>query len=242
MLPSFNCIIIEDELPASRLLEMHIAKHPSLSLKGSFVSTLHALSTLKREKIDLVFLDINLPGKSGVDFAKTLVGNTSVIFTTAYAEHAVHGFDLDAIDYILKPISFERFSKAIDKFYKTRNLVPAAETVPVLPVEKPFIFVKCERKMMKLFLEEIHYVESQGNYLLIYTDKGYFKTYQSITEMEEKLPENTFCRIHRSFLVSISKIKAFNSNSVTVQNKQLSIGRLYSASTSKLLQSLILVS
>ncbi|MNE29878.1 Transcriptional regulatory protein YpdB [compost metagenome] len=158
-----------------------------------------------------------------------------MIFITAYAEYAVDGFDLDAVDYLLKPVSFERFSRAINKYNKAHKLISDAIPMDISVTEKPFVFVKCERKLMKLFLDEVLYFESQGNYLLIYTEKGSFKTYQSITEMEEKLPENMFCRIHRSFLVSIPKISAFNSHSVLVQNKELSIGRLYSAATAKLL-------
>lgn len=238
MLHKISCIIIEDELPASRLLEKHISAFPFLELKGSFVSTANALSVLATEKIDLIFLDINLPGLSGLDFAKTLSATTSVIFITAYAEYAVDGFDLDAVDYLLKPVSFERFSRAISKYNKTHKMVSDKVQMEISVTEKPFVFVKCERKLMKLFLDEVLYFESQGNYLLIYTEKGSFKTYQSITEMEEKLPENMFCRIHRSFLVSIPKISAFNNHSVVVHNKELSIGRLYSAATAKLLHSL----
>ncbi|AFD05279.1 LytR/AlgR family response regulator transcription factor [Solitalea canadensis] len=241
MLHKISCIIIEDELPASRLLEMHIAKFPFLVLKGSYVSPLNAMSVLRTEKIDLVFLDINLPGKTGIEFAKTLPSDVAVIFTTAYTEYAVDGFELEAIDYLLKPVSLARFSKAINKFNKIRQLMPIAEPTELSITEKPFVFVKCERKLMKLFLDDILYFESQGNCLLIYTTgKGCFKTYQTITEMEEKLPENVFCRIHRSFLVSVPKVTAFNSHTITIEGKQLSIGRFYSGEVNKLLRSISL--
>lgn len=237
MSPKINCIIIEDELPASILLEMHIEKFDFLALKGKFVSAASASGILKKQKIDLIFLDINLPEKSGIEFAKTLPHDIAIIFTTAYTEHAIDGYNLEAIDYIAKPISFERFSKAVNKFLKIQKQAYAVADIQA--TEKPFIFVKCERRMLKFYLEDILYFESQGNYLLIYTQTDTFKTYQSITEMNEKLPESLFCRIHRSFLVATDKITAFNRHGVMIQNKELPIGRRYLLLVTQLLDSLI---
>ncbi|HSD07495.1 LytTR family DNA-binding domain-containing protein [Flavobacterium sp.] len=234
-----NCIIIEDELPASILLEMHIAKFDFLELKGKFTSTNNALNLLKTQKIDLLFLDINLPGKSGIEFAKSLPKDIGIIFTTANPQHAVDGFELEAVDYILKPISFERFLKAINKYCKVQTTNQQFEQLTQAEMEQPFIFVKCERKTLKLYLNEIDYFESQGNYLLIYTENDCFKTHQSITEMIEKLPEGLFYRIHRSFLIPLKKVTQFNSRSVTIKNKVLPIGRLYSTSTINCLQSFV---
>jgi DNA-binding LytR/AlgR family response regulator len=234
-----NCIIIEDELPASILLELHIAKFAFLDLKGKFTSVSGAQKILKTQKIDLIFLDINLPGKSGIEFAKNILPDIAVIFTTAYTEFAVEGFELEATDYILKPISYERFAKAINKYSKMRELNEIVLFSKKQETENPFIFVKCERKMVKLFLNEIDYFESQGNYLLIYTDTNSYKTYQSITEMEDKLPEGLFCRIHRSFLVSVQKILSFNTNFIHIGNKQLPIGRMYNSVVSELLNSFV---
>ncbi|WP_026729730.1 LytR/AlgR family response regulator transcription factor [Flavobacterium denitrificans] len=235
---AINCIIIEDELPASILLELHIAKFDFLDLKGKFTSVSNAQNILKSHKIDLIFLDINLPGKSGIEFAKSLHAETAVIFTTAYTEYAVQGFEIDALDYILKPISLERFTKAINKYSKAREFNETILHSKKQEKENPFIFVKCERKMVKLFLEEISYFESQGNYLLIFTTTECYKTYQSITEMQEKLPEGLFCRIHRSFLVATNKITGFSTSIVNIQNKQLPIGRFYHAYVSRILNSL----
>ncbi|GGF05284.1 LytR/AlgR family response regulator transcription factor [Flavobacterium limi] len=234
-----NCIIIEDELPASILLELHIAKFDFLDLKGKFNSVSAAQNILKAQKMDLIFLDINLPGKSGIDFARNIHPETAIIFTTAYTKYAVEGFELEAVDYILKPISYERFAKAINKYSKMRELNEIVLLTKKTEAENPFIFVKCERKMVKLFLDEIDYFESQGNYLMIYTETNSYKTYQSISEMQEKLPEGLFCRIHRSFLVSINKIICFSTNTVQLKEKQLPIGRLYSSAVSQLLNSLI---
>ncbi|PZX93255.1 DNA-binding response regulator [Flavobacterium aquariorum] len=233
-----NCIIIEDELPASILLEMHIAKFDFLDLKGKFMSTNNALNLLKIQKIDLLFLDINLPGKSGIEFAKSLPKDIGIIFTTANPHYAVEGFELEAIDYLLKPISFDRFSKAIQKYCKTQKTNQEFEQLSKAETERPFIFVKCERKTLKLYLDEIDYFESQGNYLLIHTEKDCFKTHQSITEMIEKLPEGIFYRIHRSFLITLKKVNQFSSRTVTIKNKVLPIGRLYASKTNDLLQSI----
>ncbi|MBD0723874.1 hypothetical protein B6A10_01630 [Flavobacterium sp. L1I52] len=235
---AINCIIIEDELPASVLLELHIAKFDFLDLKGKFTSVSSAQNILKSHKIDLIFLDINLPGKSGIEFAKSLLAETAVIFTTAYTEYAAEGFEIDAVDYILKPISLERFTKAINKYSKVRELNDMILYSKKQEKENPFIFVKCERKMVKLFLEEINYFEAQGNYLLIFTTEECYKTYQSITEMEDKLPEGLFCRIHRSFLVAINKITSYSTGSINIQNKQLPIGRFYHSSVSHILNSM----
>ncbi|MHC0440185.1 LytR/AlgR family response regulator transcription factor [Flavobacterium sp. 3-210] len=234
-----NCIIIEDELPASILLELHISKIDFLDLKGKFTSVTSAQNILKTQKIDLIFLDINLPGKSGIEFARNVLPEIAIIFTTAYSEYAVEGFDLEAIDYILKPISFERFTKAINKYSKIRELNEIVLYSKKTETENPFIFVKCERKMIKLFLEEIDYFESQGNYLLIYTATDCYKTYQSITEMEDKLPEGLFFRIHRSFLVALNKITSYNTNNINIKNKQLPIGRFYHTSVCHILNSFI---
>lgn len=231
-----NCIIIEDELPASILLEMHIGKFDFLDLKGKFISTNSALNVLKTQKIDLLFLDINLPGKSGIEFAKSLPKNIEIIFTTANPQHAVEGFELEAVDYLLKPISLERFSKAVQKYCKIQKTNQVIEQLYQAETERPFVFVKCQRKMLKLYLDQILYFESQGNYLLIHTETDCFKTHQSITEMIEKLPEGLFCRIHRSFLITLKKVTQFNSRSVTIKNKILPIGRLYSTLTIASLQ------
>lgn len=238
-LTRISCIIIEDELPASILLEMHIAKFDFLDLKGKFMSTRNALNLLKIQKIDLLFLDINLPGKSGIEFAKSLPKDIGIIFTTANPQHAVEGFELEAIDYLLKPISLERFSKAIYKYCKIQKTNQDFEQLAHTETERPFIFVKCERKTLKLYLHEIEHFESQGNYLLIHTENDCFKTHQSITEMIEKLPEGFFHRIHRSFLIPMQRVTQFNSRSVTIKSKVLPIGRLYASKTNELLQSIL---
>lgn len=228
-----NCIIIEDELPASKILAMHISGIGFLELKGIFGNVSKALHCINTNKIDLIFLDINLPKISGIDFAKSLNTNAGIIFTTAYKEYALEGYELNAIDYLLKPVSFERFSKAVNRYmkYMHHNLLIRPEDKVIA---MPFVFVKCERQMVKIFIDEILYLEAQRNCVLIYTQKTTHRTYLSITDMQEKLPESMFVRIHRSFLIAISKIEIYTGNSITIQTNIIPIGRYYNASLKKI--------
>jgi DNA-binding LytR/AlgR family response regulator len=229
-----DCIIIEDELPAAKILEMHIAQLSMLSLKGVFRSAQAAKNFMEHHPVSLLFLDIHLPQQSGLDFARTLPANIGVIFTTAYAHHATEGFELDAMDYLLKPISFDRFAKAVARYLKYKHQNASIRPEDTL-LNRPFVFVRCERQTVKVFLDEICYLEAQGNYVLIVTSQTTHKTYLSISEMEEKLPPRLFLRIHRSFLISLAKLEGFNSAQVVVQKKELPIGRHYSEAVSRIL-------
>lgn len=234
---SINCIIIEDEKPAADLLQLYISRIEVLNLAGTFTSGTQAIRCLNTHKIDLIFTDINLPGISGVDFIRSLTPAPNVIFTTAHAQYAVDGFDLDAVDFLLKPIPFERFLKAINRFIKLDSKQLLETNKPEAPEkEPPFIFVKSDKKMVKIYLDDILYFESQKNYLLITTTKEVYKTYHSISEMEEKLPESMFVRIHRSFIVSIPKIEKFNSNEIEINKTVIPIGRHYGGTTTQALK------
>jgi DNA-binding LytR/AlgR family response regulator len=236
----FTCIIIEDELPASQVLELFISRLDFLDLKHSFTSATKAIHCLNEEHIDLIFSDINLPGISGIDFIRMLNPNTHVIFTTAHPEYAVESFELEVVDYLLKPVSFERFIKAVNRFLKLKRF--EGEMVQVekntIPKERPFIFIKSDKKMVKVFFDEILYFEAQKNYLMVYTEDDAYKTYLSISEMEEKLPEENFLRIHRSFIISLDKIESFTSAFVGLGKKQIPIGRNYSQITQQVLKNL----
>jgi DNA-binding LytR/AlgR family response regulator len=233
MSPKINCIIIEDELPAAQLLELHIDRFEVLKLKGKFQSVQTAMSTIKEDNIDLIFLDINLPGKSGIDFASNLPPGISVIFTTAYAEFALQGFELDAVDYLIKPISFERFTRAFEKFLKLKSASGQQLVSQKDATSEPFIYLKSERMSVKVLVDDILYIEAKGNFLVVYTKSENIKTYLSISEIMERLPEGLFCRIHRSFLIALSKVSRYNSHSVNVGQAQLPIGRLYGESVRK---------
>ncbi|MBC8034215.1 MAG: response regulator transcription factor [Chitinophagaceae bacterium] len=234
----YNCIIIEDELPAAELLELYISNVDFLQLMGKFSNATQALKIINTEKIDLLFLDINLPRISGIDFIKSLNPAPSAIFTTAYSEYAVESFNIEAIDYLLKPISFERFIKAVNRFLKLKNVQNNNMLdAPSSSVEKPFIFIKCDKKMVKLILDQILFFEAQKNYLLIHTESEVYRAHHSISEMEEKIPEDAFIRIHRSFIVAVKKISTFTHSNVEIGTTKIPIGRLFLQNTSNHLKS-----
>lgn len=236
---NINCIIIEDEKPASDILELYISNVEFLHLKGIFSSATQALNFLNTESVDLIFLDINLPGISGINFIRSLTPAPSVIFTTAYAEYAVESFEVEAVDYLLKPIPFERFIKAVNRFLKLKKFEDGIIKIDNRVKDKPFVFIKCDKKMVKIFLDEILYFEAQKNYLLIYAENCIYRTYHSISEMEEKIPEQMFIRIHRSFVVALKKIEGYTANYVEIKKHKIPIGRHYSLFTANTLKSFL---
>jgi DNA-binding LytR/AlgR family response regulator len=228
MLPvKINCLVLEDEKPAQQIMLMHIQRISFLSLQAVAGSVKQALDYLHTGNIDLLFADINLPGTSGLQLAQSLPHTTGVIFTTAYQQYAVQGFELNAVDYLVKPIAFDRFEKAVNRYLQHFHKQPASVNEATATAQRPFLFIRCERKMIKLHLDEILYLEAQRNYLLIQTNKGVHKTYQSITELEEKLPAGHFLRVHRSFIVSVNQVSALTANQIIIQQYTIPIGRLY---------------
>jgi len=182
---------------------------------------------LQKNSVDLMFLDIHMPKLTGTSFMRTLQNPPKVIFTTAYKEYAIDAFELDAVDYLLKPISLERFLRSVNKLTKTT--FSRQEEIQVVPdVNTGFIYFRADRKMIKLFYDEILYIESIKDYIKIYRDgNNPLLVKQSITATEEMLPQHLFLRIHRSFIVSVSKITAFTSNDVEIQKMEIPIGRMY---------------
>ncbi|MFY8005366.1 MAG: LytR/AlgR family response regulator transcription factor [Chitinophagaceae bacterium] len=236
-----NCIIVEDEQPAIELLEKYIADIDFLHLKGSFKSATKAMAFLSTQPIDLVFSDINLPGMSGISLMQSLSHPPAFIFTTAHEAYAVKSFELEAVDYLLKPISFERFLKAVNRYLKQRKTewIPLA-TPEVAKPTTAFIFVRCDKKMVKVMLDEIVYFEAQKNNLLIYTTKSVLRTYHSISEMEEKIPGHLFLRLHRSFIVALSKIETYTGADVqVVGGTTIPIGRNYALAAATELRKLM---
>jgi DNA-binding LytR/AlgR family response regulator len=222
-----NCIIIEDEAAAARILETHIAGIPFLQLGGKFISVEKALPMLNEIKPDLIFLDIHLPGISGIQFAQSAEATAGIVFTTAFSEFAVESFELDVIDYLLKPISFERFSKAVNRYLKYHDSGIAQLESFAKTSAKPFIVVRSERRTIKIILDDILYLEAQRNYLLLYTENETYRIYQSISDMEEKLPEGLFVRIHRSFIVSVNKVRGYSAAHAMIADRKIPIGRVY---------------
>ena len=229
-----KCIIVDDEPLAIEVIESHLEKINDIEIVAKCESAVEAFEILRKKKIDLIFLDIQMPELTGIDFIKSISNPPKVILTTAYRKYALEGYELDVVDYLLKPISFERFMKAINKYYKTAG--NEFKVVQQENNEENFIYVKENKKSIKLDFAEIRYIESMKDYATIYTDNKKVITKITMNELEEKLPPNKFIRIHRSFIVSIPKIEAFTSTSIEIGKRELTIGRSYKNAVMKALK------
>lgn len=235
-----KCIIVDDEPMARDVVRRYVEQVPNLELVSEFGNAIAANLYLQENTVDLIFLDIRMPQLNGTDFVRSLPTVPRIIFTTAHKEYAHEGFDLDVVDYLLKPIRFDRFLKAVNKAFPRKDPEIANEPIPTLAENKPaqsFIYVRVDRKMMKVVLDDILYIESERDYVKLYTSKGYILTRQTIASIEAMLSEKQFTRIHRSFIVSVSKVKSFTHETVEVDNKELPIGKLYRNSFLKLVGS-----
>ncbi|MBL4642674.1 MAG: response regulator transcription factor [Flavobacteriaceae bacterium] len=223
----YKCLIIDDEKLARRLIENHLMQLDDFELVASCSSAIKASKILQEETIDLLILDIEMPVLKGTDFFKNLVHKPKVIFTTAYRDYAIEGFELDAVDYILKPITFHRFFKGIEKF---RNLQRNIETT-VLVTENTkrnatFIYVRVNRKQVKVNFDAVLYIESIKDYIKIHTEKEVYITKHSISSFEKKL-DCRFCRVHRSFIINKDKITAYTKNDIEIEKIEIPIGDNY---------------
>ena len=230
-------MIVDDEPLALDVLETFIGRLDSLELVCRCHNAVEAYDCLQEEHIDLMFLDIQMPKLTGIDFLKSLAHPPKVIFTTAYRDYAVEGFELNAVDYLLKPIAFERFLKAVSKMSAAELTLPPAaspESVPA-PVaatslndyKEAFIYLKADKKMVKVMLSDILYIESLKDYIRVKTEAKEIISYQKISFLEEKLPTDKFLRIHRSFIVALDKIQAFSASAVDIGKSEIPIGRFY---------------
>jgi len=227
MAKTINCIIVDDEPVAREILENHLLKIEAINIVATCKNAIEAFNELNSSAIDLVFLDINMPEISGLSFAKSINKNIKVIFTTAYREYAVDGFNLQAVDYLLKPISFERLLQAVNK-YLDENISVSNEVEKVVKEDQSdFIFVRSDRKMIKINFSEITYIESFSDYIKIHLEDKTIVTRETISNIEAKLPQKDFLRIHRSYIVSISKIDSFTNEFIEVKKKAHPISRSY---------------
>jgi len=222
-----KCIIIDDEPLAIEVIESHLNNFQDIEIVAKCHNAIEAFNIIKQKQVDLIFLDIQMPQITGIDFLKTLTNPPKVILTTAYREYALEGYELDVVDYLLKPVSLERFMKAIDKYYQVAKSDLFVFGAKSESHSDPFLYVKSERKIQKIFLNEITYVESLKDYIQIYTKTKSILTKNKISHFEEKLPPDKFVRIHKSFIISLSKIDAFTANSIEIGKKELPIGRSY---------------
>jgi DNA-binding LytR/AlgR family response regulator len=209
-----NCIVVDDEQHAIDILTHYIKQTPLLTLVGTSTNPIEALQIIATQKVDLVFLDIHMPELSGIDFIKALNGKVKVILTTAYSEFALEGYDLDVVDYLLKPIRLPRFLSAVQKVAKSLKEEDVQE------VEDDYIFVKTESKgkLLKINLNEIDYIEGMKNYVAIHSGGSKIMVYTAMKEIEDRLPAKQFMRIHKSFIIRIDRITGIEGNRVLLKN------------------------
>lgn len=226
-----SCIIIEDQVPAQKILQKYIDDLGTIQLKGTFNNALTALEFLKQTSVDVIFLDIHLPKLSGINFLQILTPHPQIIFTTAFSEYAIQSYELDVVDYLLKPFSFERFVKAVSKVNATTPAAPTPGTsqtisTPATP-EDDFLFVKDNNDYIKIKTQAIQYIKSDGDYTKIFTvDKAYFVGY-SLRYWKEQLPSRYFCQIHKSYIVNIQFISKVSGNQAFIADTALPIGRTF---------------
>jgi DNA-binding LytR/AlgR family response regulator len=231
MREKLSCYIIDDEHLAQKILEEYVAKVAFLELKGSFSSAIEAAALMDRDKPDLLFLDINMPDLNGLSFISMLNPKPMIILTTAYDQYAVKAFDLEVRDYLLKPIPFERFYKAVLRVYQESNpnLHTVKTEVPPAKTESDYFFIKVGFRIQKIEVREILFVEGMKDYLLIHTPKEKIMTLMSFSKLEELLPEKGFARVHRSFLVALEKIEHIEKNRIRIADRNIPISETYAA-------------
>ncbi|MDQ6609836.1 MAG: LytTR family DNA-binding domain-containing protein [Bacteroidota bacterium] len=233
-----KCITVDDEPLALSVLEKYIASVPTLELAGSCANAVQALQLLQHQTIDLMFLDIQMPQIMGTDFIRTLKKSPKIIFTTAYRKYAVEGFELDAVDYLLKPISFERFLKAVNKVLQTDIQVTDSAfqtTDTISETSNACLYVRADRKMVKVLLHDILYIEGLSDYIKIITTAKTIVTKHLLSSLEQTLPKDAFIRIHRSFIIAVNKIDSYNADTIQIRNNELPIGRMFKHDVIKLL-------
>lgn len=231
---NISCLIVDDEAIAREIISTHLSKVGNITIIASCKNAMEAFQVISNNTVDLVFLDINMPDISGISFAKSINKNIKIIFTTAYRDYAVEGFELQAVDYLLKPISFERLLKAVNTYFEVysdsrQKELEATET-------NNFMFVRSERRMVKVDFDAIIYIESFSDYIKIHLANETLVTRETITAIEAKLPNNQFIRIHRSFVIALAHISSFTNEHIIIHNRALTISRSYKKKVLNLLE------
>ena len=216
------CLAVDDEPPALDILKNYIQAVSSFELAGTCINAVDALNVLRSTHVDLMFLDIQMPQLLGTDLLRTLNNPPKVIFTTAYREFAIEGFELNAVDYLLKPISFERFLKAVNKVMDIKLPQQMQQET-----QDAYLYFRSDRKMHKVAMDDIIFIESLKDYIKVVTKSKTIITKQSISSIEERLPKSSFIRIHRSFIVSLSKVQSYSPELIAIGNEELPVSRMY---------------
>nr|WP_299340891.1 LytTR family DNA-binding domain-containing protein [Allomuricauda sp.] len=224
-----NCLIVDDEPLAIKVIESHLKEFKDLKLVGKCRSAIQAIEVLDKEQVDLIFLDIEMPKLDGFSFLRSLRNPPMVVVTTAHRDFALEGFELDVVDYLLKPISLERMMQAIMKAKRAQNEKDTPLNVPQLvqPEFSSYIFVRSDRENVKVELQSILYVESLKNHVKIVTPTETYITLVSIGKMEDKLPRDIFLRVHRSYLVNLHRIENYSNTYIVIKRKSIPLGNIY---------------
>lgn len=234
-----RCLIVDDEPLARRVIERYAADLPFLVVSGKCNNALEAIEFLHQHEVDLIFLDINMPRLSGIDFLRSMKNAPLVIITTAYEEYAIQGYELDVCDYLMKPFAFDRFLKAIRKaeeVLRSRSLQVPAEAREAAG-EEDFLFIKSSKKTYKVNLDQILFIEALGDYVKIFTTDRMIVSYQSLKNIEALLPARRFPRIHKSFIIALKRIEMIEGNQVRIRDRLIPVGTNYKAEFEKLIRS-----
>lgn len=223
-----KCLVVDDEPAARDILVRYIDQLPMLHLSGQCSNAVQTMGYLQKHAVDLLFLDIRMPQLNGTELVRILKDPPRIIFTTAYPEYALQGYELDAVDYLLKPIQFDRFLKAVQKAMQMQIIPDNHITHTQQPSsQEAFIYFRADRKMVKVLLKDILYIESMKDYVKVFTVSGVIITKQSISSLLELLPEQNFIRTHRSFIVSLQQIKSYTNELIEIEKTEVPIGKLF---------------
>ena len=221
---TIKCIIIDDETLAIHVIEEHLKSFDNIEVIGTYTNPINAIEIIESKKVDLIFIDIMMPQMTGLDFVESLNYKPEIIITTAYREYAVKSYEMNVLDYLIKPIPFTRFLKTINKVYQKISITKGDD---MSMQQEPHIFLKANKKLVKINLNDIIYIESLKDYIKVVTELGNFVVHKTLTSITEELISTMFMRIHRSFTISISKVIAIDGNRVELPGKNIPIGRNY---------------
>ncbi len=227
-----NCLIIDDEPLAISILESYIEKLENMVVVNTYNNAIDALQDIKNGDIDVIFLDINMSRITGLNFLRTLKNHPFIIITTAYREFALESYELDVLDYLVKPIPFDRFLKSTNKLVDRLNETKG-ESVQML--SEPYLFIKIDKKMVRVILSDILYIESLKDYIKLYTTTGNLIAYKSLSSIIMELPSENFIRVHKSFAIALNKVKSVDGNNIEIGNSIIPIGRVYLKSVKDLI-------
>lgn len=219
-----NCLVVDDEPVARKGIAGYVRQTPFLSLAGTCKGALEAMDLIREQSIDLLFLDIQMPDLTGTEFVRSMENPPAVIFTTAYRDYAIEGFELNALDYLVKPISFQRFLKSANKALSHFEMLKRSLTVEG-PGDQDHFFIKSDGRFIKIRLEEVLYFESEKDYVFIYTNEKRYLTLISLKQLEKELPPDKFLRVHRSYLVAVDKVEVMDGNKLVIQGKEIPVSR-----------------